>query len=355
MPEENTPLGRLLGMALQGSAPYGAGLLGNPIASRGLAGLLGTQSFAQRMAAMPQPAPADTARGMLSADFGRGITADDPRAELAMALSTATPRAGIRAYHGSPHDFDRFDMSRIGTGEGAQAYGHGLYFAGNEGVARQYRSAGQPSYLGSDRVTAARQLLEQTGGDARAALDLANARMRATNRYSEGRLWQDVINNFDQLTNGTPGRMYEVNLRTDPSRLLDWDAPLSSQSPSVRDPILSIPEVARQNAAQTRLLGPDRGITGAGAYSVGTGWTRGSSLSADPGRAAEFSQRLRDAGIPGIQYLDQGSRAAGQGTRNYVMFDDNLIEIIRKYGIAGLLGSGAGYGMLSPTQAPQNP
>ena len=32
-------------------------------------------------------------------------------------------------------------MSRIGTGEGAQAYGHGLYFAGNEGVARSYRDA----------------------------------------------------------------------------------------------------------------------------------------------------------------------------------------------------------------------
>lgn len=89
---ENSPLGRLLADALQGSTPYGAGLLARPIASQGLAGLLGMQSFAQRMAAMPQPAPADTARGMLSADFGRGITADDPRVDLAMALATATPR-----------------------------------------------------------------------------------------------------------------------------------------------------------------------------------------------------------------------------------------------------------------------
>jgi hypothetical protein len=29
------------------------------------------------------------------------------------------------AYHGTPHEFDQFDMSKIGTGEGAQAYGHG--------------------------------------------------------------------------------------------------------------------------------------------------------------------------------------------------------------------------------------
>ena len=46
---------------------------------------------------------------------------------------------GIRAYHGSPHDFDQFDLSKIGTGEGAQAFGHGLYFADNEGVAKSYR------------------------------------------------------------------------------------------------------------------------------------------------------------------------------------------------------------------------
>ena len=51
---------------------------------------------------------------------------------------------GIRAYHGSPHDFDKFDLSKIGTGEGAQAYGHGLYFAENEGVAKGYRDALAP-------------------------------------------------------------------------------------------------------------------------------------------------------------------------------------------------------------------
>ena len=33
---------------------------------------------------------------------------------------------GIKAYHGSPYDFERFDPAKIGTGEGAQAYGHGL-------------------------------------------------------------------------------------------------------------------------------------------------------------------------------------------------------------------------------------
>jgi hypothetical protein len=51
----------------------------------------------------------------------------------------------IKAYHGSPHDFNAFDLSKIGTGEGAQAYGHGLYFAENEGTAKSYRDALSPS------------------------------------------------------------------------------------------------------------------------------------------------------------------------------------------------------------------
>ena len=48
---------------------------------------------------------------------------------------------GVTAYHGSPHSFDAFSNDAIGTGEGAQAYGHGLYFAENEGVARGYRDS----------------------------------------------------------------------------------------------------------------------------------------------------------------------------------------------------------------------
>ena len=52
--------------------------------------------------------------------------------------------------------------------------------------------------------------------------------------------------------------------------------------------------------------------------------------------------RLKEAGIPGIKYLDQGSRGAGEGSSNYVAFDDSIIEILRKYGFAGLAPLGGG-------------
>lgn len=43
------------------------------------------------------------------------------------------------AYHGTPHDFDRFDLQFIGSGEGAQVFGWGLYFAQSKQIADWYR------------------------------------------------------------------------------------------------------------------------------------------------------------------------------------------------------------------------
>lgn len=44
-----------------------------------------------------------------------------------------------RAWHGSPHRFDRFTTQAIGTGEGAQAFGWGMYFSETEALAEWYR------------------------------------------------------------------------------------------------------------------------------------------------------------------------------------------------------------------------
>ena len=64
------------------------------------------------------------------------ITSDD----VAQEMNTATGFAplGMTAWHGSPHKFDKFSLDKIGTGEGAQAYGHGLYLAESPKVAGEY-------------------------------------------------------------------------------------------------------------------------------------------------------------------------------------------------------------------------
>lgn len=60
-----------------------------------------------------------------------------------------------RAWHGSPHIFDTFSTEHIGTGEGAQAHGWGLYFAENRMTAEGYRNRL------SDRSRQANQVLDE--------------------------------------------------------------------------------------------------------------------------------------------------------------------------------------------------
>ncbi len=64
--------------------------------------------------------------------------------------------------------------------------------------------------------------------------------------------------------------------------------------------------------------------------------------------AGSASKALREAGIPGIRYLDQGSRSLGDGSRNYVVFDPTMIEIMRKYGLIPPLAVGAGAAVTAP-------
>ena len=234
-------------------------------------------------------------------------------------IKQAIGSPGIRAYHGSPHDFDAFDASKIGTGEGAQAYGPGMYFAENENVARSYKAAGQPTYLGADRIQAAQDVLKEAGGDINKARTLADERMKATTKYSEAKLWQDVVNNLPDLSGKTPGRMYEVNIKADPDRFLDWDKQLSEQPKAVQDSVNSL--VRLTQGERERL--PIRSVM---------------ELVGDNPVAAAA---LKQAGIPGIKYLDQGSRASGVGSSNYVVFDPATIEILRKYGLLGMIGGGA--------------
>lgn len=44
-----------------------------------------------------------------------------------------------RAWHGSPYDFDSFDLGYIGAGEGDQVHGWGLYFAKDKKISKAYK------------------------------------------------------------------------------------------------------------------------------------------------------------------------------------------------------------------------
>lgn len=247
------------------------------------------------------------------------LAANDSRAALpaivAQGVESAQPQ-GIRAYHGSPHDFDRFDISKIGSGEGAQAYGHGLYFAESEDVARSYRDSLAPDGLG----VVARGRLRQNGGD----VDKTIEYLRARNNPGDDSPFQ--VNGRRALAEleaarergVSPGRMYEVDINAKPEQFLDWDRPLGEQIPTIRDKLS--PFGLTDEAKSFNIL---QGI--AERLRVDSKIRPGWDIN------AQVSDELRQAGVPGIRFLDQGSRAAGDGSRNYVVFDDGLVNINRKY------------------------
>lgn len=269
-----------------------------------------------------------------------------PLQKAAGTLRDLVERAGIKAFHGSPHDFDKFSLSKIGTGEGAQAYGHGLYFAEDQKVANTYRGKvsamqggkptvdGRPINWDDPREGAAFELWRHNG-DRQAAADFAERTLK------KGSSVPEILRSGEPLPNVLPpGRMYEVQINADPDQLLDWDKPLSQQSGQVQSAAQQLIEQAKRDAqannryaAQALLESKDyvpADPTGADIHRI---------LSRTMNDGAQFNQTtvskaLREQGIPGIKYLDGGSRAAGEGSRNFVIFDDSLIDILKKYGVA---------------------
>ena len=92
-------------------------------------------------------------------------TAENP---VSVVLPTET-EPGIIAFHGSGADFDEFRLEMIGTGEGAQAYGYGLYFTDSEDIAKFYRDTvgkrkqGMPTSIPDDPNDVAGALAQDIG------------------------------------------------------------------------------------------------------------------------------------------------------------------------------------------------
>lgn len=221
----------------------------------------------------------------------------------------------IKAYHGSPHDFDAFDLSKIGTGEGAQAYGHGLYFAEHEPVARSYRDMNAPvrSKIPDDVISLPpeiRQAITLQAGTDKDAMTAARwaQNMAPAIRGDDPAKWADMIT---RLRDAKQGKMYEVAIHATPEQFLDWDKPLAGQSPAIRqalDPALET--VRRSNADIGYPTKPDMSVS----EFFRTHKTQ--HENADLAAAG-----LREAGIPGIKYLDQGSRGFVPPTRNSPQID----------------------------------
>jgi hypothetical protein len=273
---------------------------------------------------------------------------------------------GITAYHGSPHTFDKFSMDKIGTGEGAQAFGHGLYFAEAEDVAKGYRdnlTRQNPNLLADyyapsnadDGVTrVAKAALLRNGSPSDAKYIAGNWSMEGTDRAA-------VMQKIDELAAKFPkpeGSMYQVRLNVKPDELVDWDKPLSEQPKSIAEAALSVRNQAaledyKRRGTPQHLI--DEYIANANKRAMNGNMTGGSVVKVmkENGLNAAATEKLKAAGVKGIKYKDAGSRQIEGGTYNYVIFDDSIIDILKRYGIPMTAAAGGGMMVMGQDMPPE--
>jgi len=255
---------------------------------------------------------------------------------------------GIIAFHGSGADFDEFRLEMIGTGEGAQAYGYGLYFTDSKDIAKFYKEAmEQPKYLELegkplDSVYTAdneekfadyvnRNFDPEEHDDVYVVLDnlgqglfsLDDADALSQSSFRQGaqkQIYQKIKKDLVE-PEVSEGKMYKVGLAPKPDELVDYDLSLNQQPEKIKKVLQ--PFYEKYGVANTA--------------DFGTLLSSVQSTRTIPDDA--FAEKLVEAGIPGIKYRAAGSRGANvdaaDAEMNYVIFDDKAVKILEKYGIVG--------------------
>lgn len=239
---------------------------------KGQAGYMGTQALGL---------PAESMQGGTLAEAS-GRTAALLMEALGMAAQLGPKKAPRRtmekeAYHGSGARFTRFKSEKIGTGEGAQAYGHGFYFAESPEVAKSYMK---------------------------------------TVRW----------NIHDMAFETTPlkdGALYRVRIPDKHiQKMLDWDKPLAEQPEHIQKALKA--EGLTQHpmdrpGEEPRMMHVPVGI-------LIERWLKGGAPAED------LTSGLMKHGITGIRYKDASSRGKEGGTSNYVVFDPASVKILERNG-----------------------
>lgn len=312
---------------------------------------------------------------------------------------------GIIAFHGSGADFDEFKLEKIGTGEGMQAYGYGLYFSDSEDIAGFYKNMLTRSvdidgkkYIRGNTIfkgvvdPAIEDDLAATNGDLEAAIKNSQEFLQEMVRDDNVEAIRSTRNELEKLeqlrgkisVNDEGGKTYKVGLAPKPDELLDFDKPYEEQSQIVQkqltkagyasDPKTNTSGQAIIETLMTKIaqnlnterdkrlaeINMELGILSKIMDEDSDGYRQNMSqqgidasneydrlmeeraslpkMTKDEARRLA-SEKLANAGIPGIRY------SAGQQTpntpikipapKNYVIFDDQAIKVLEKYGIVG--------------------
>lgn len=249
--------------------------------------------------------------------------------------------AGMIAYHGTPHIIkDKFDINKVGTGEGAQSYGHGMYFAEAKPVAEEYaRELGakisvdgkplmkQGKIVGSTGNTELDDFLVANLGDVKATRkDLLQSIKEVRPTNPEGaKDYQKILADLRKSSVGTQntGNLYKVDIPDEYiPKMLDYDKPIKDQ-PELYELVKS--RLTDPDLLKTFEYNAEKGITGANVYKNYLGGKTDK----------ERSENALALGIKGIRYLDEGSRKPTQKFvvewPNFDSYDFNTLKEAQQF------------------------
>ena len=276
--------------------------------------------------------------GDLTMDMNPKSAFGTPEGRIFQAPIIDPALAQIDVYHGSPHKFDKFKMSKIGTGEGAQAFGHGLYFTSKESIAKTYsRALATGDYIVEGRKLSgneawAAQFIKNENGDIKAAKNRVNEIIGGKTPKAE-QARKDVRNYIDQLSDKRieqdEGSIYKATLHTgktpDQYDYLEWDKPRSIallnkiKLQAAKDWSDELQDVFNLRLKNDDIANKGKGFNGENIYRA---------ISNTLGSDREASLFLLRAGIDGIRY-PAGTLSGIKDSKdyNYVVFSDESISI----------------------------
>ncbi len=245
------------------------------------------------------------------------------------------------AYHGTPHRFDEFSLDNIGTGEGAQAHGWGLYFAEDREVSEGYRNSlvGQSGIIslngreikssqdkgyiysdngeiaipfGEDNIAAYTIITKLKTGETKSEI-LKQAKEASKDNDIAKRI-VEFLNKNELKIDMEKGQLFKVDI-PEADVLLDENKELIDQPKKVQ----KIIEKMYSDFAKSGNLDI------AHSFVQDTGRNLYKALSRTLGSDREASLLLNKYGIKGITY---DGRSDG---RCYVVFDDKAIKVLETY------------------------
>lgn len=234
-----------------------------------------------------------------------------------------------KAYHGSPYTFDHFDLGAIGTGEGAQGHGWGLYFAQDKQIAKTYKDTLSHHMYGDNDLQFNEEALNKlysTLSD-KAHTEADYDKLSVIENILITHTEDDVLNNSDEMFDAEAVKWWKnqreiyLNKEYKESSLFEVDIP---EDEVLLDEKRNINEQPKKVQQAVRKMYRSLGYK-TSALKYVTGKEFYDTVAAEKGGQKEASEFINEHGIKGITY------DGGNDGKCFVVFDDKAIQIINRY------------------------